>query len=275
MQQPIARPLPTLTLAGETCPQCGETFARLRESGLCLTCDGKAKEARHAAEIAEAKARDIAQLLEGLDAYLDDQLKACGMARREREAVLDRIDRPTRAAMPREPVLQLLQGGIPAEGWGMLGSTGTGKTMALAGLVKAQARKALERRIPDEGKVAIDWIRWESWPELADWLRDHCRSEPERVEARLRAACTAPILVLDDLCGERRTGDYSAEYAVGKLDLIVDARYRERLPTWYTANVEDESGLLAAYGARFVSRLCGTNRTKTLRGEDRRLVEAP
>lgn len=256
---------------GETCTTCKREFARLQPSGLCGECDTKARLQRRDAEVAQRRAEEIAGQLANLDARLDQELAAAGISKRERQGAVEKIDPELKRSLPTDAVLAMLAGEVPADGWGIFGTTGNGKSLCMSAILKRHAHASLEKRIREGSGSGIDWIRWESVPELVDWLRDHARSEPERVEQRIHAACTCQVLVLDDLAAERRISDYGSDYAIGKLDLIVDARYREMLPTWYTANVVDEAGLLAAYGARFVSRLCGSNPPVVAVGADRRL----
>lgn len=264
--------LPPMPADGGSCKKCGMVFARLAPSGLCLNHERQAHDERDRMEALEERKRAGAELLERLDLALESDMERAGLSKRERRANLEGIPQSVRKAMPSAQVKEMLRGAIPESGWGILGTTGTGKTMALAAVLRANARAILQERIPKEGPIQVDWLRWESWPILADWLRDHARSDADQVAARLQAACTAPILVLDDLAAERRIGNYGSDYAVGKLDLIIDTRHRECLPTWYTANVDGEAGLLEAYGARLVSRLCGSNPGFSVSGDDLRMA---
>ena len=261
----------TLVGEGQTCTDCGRQFARVTPSGRCHGCDTKERIRQVQAAEAAQRAEEIAAVMGRLDAYLDERLTACGMARKELRATLDRIPRGVKLAQPPEAVRALLRGEVPEQGWGLIGTTGTGKTMALAAIIRAHARAALEARVPKEGPIGVEWIRWESVPALVDFLRDNARSNPDLVATRVAAASTAQILILDDLAAERRISDYGSDYAIGKLDLIIDARDRACLPTWYTANVEGEIGLTEAYGARLVSRLCGCNPPALVEGEDMRM----
>lgn len=266
--------VPQIKLTGNPCPRCGTEFARLAPSGLCMACDHTQRNEELRVSAAARRQREIDETIGRLDQYVLEQLRSCGMATQELRATLDRIPREAKAAIPPASATAMIAGKVPDDGWGLVGTTGTGKSLAIAALLKAQVRAALASRIPEEGPIPVDWIRWESVPSLVDWLRDHARSEPDLVAARIHAACTAKVLVLDDLGAERRIGGYGSDYATGKLDLIVDARWRECLPTWYTANVDGEEGLVGAYGARMVSRLCGPNPCAMVSGLDMRLASA-
>lgn len=257
---------------GSACPKCSREFAKLQASGLCAACDSSERIARQKARADAERDKAAAELMGRLDSYIEEQLGFCGIEKRERRGRLDKVPRGVKLAQPQEGVKALLRGEIPESGWGILGTTGTGKTLNLSAILREHVRAVLSARVPSEGPIPVDWIRWESVPDLVDWLRDHARSDAALVASRIHAACTCPILVLDDLTAERRISDYGSDYAIGKLGLIVDARHRKCLPTWYTANVKDEAGLVSAYGARLVSRLVGENPAAVVDGEDLRLV---
>jgi DNA replication protein DnaC len=64
--------------------------------------------------------------------------------------------------------------------------------------------------------------------------------------------------MLDDLGVERVRGRYDEDWAASQLDYLVDQRYNEMRPTWYTTNLSKPE-FTDRYGSRLHSRLCGEN----------------
>lgn len=161
--------------------------------------------------------------------------------------------------MPLEAVKGILSGVIPKTGFGIGGAgTGAGKTCALAAIFRAGAKAYAESNIDIDRMPCskTPWLVWSSWPESVSWMRMNAISDrfPEYLDRMLGAR----VLFLDDLGSERIKGSYVDDFAASQLDLIVDSRYREMLPTFYTTNL-DLDGMTERYGARLVSRLCGEN----------------
>jgi DNA replication protein DnaC len=127
----------------------------------------------------------------------------------------------------------------------LLGPAGSGKSR----LAAAVCRRVLER--------GPDRVRW--WTE-ADLL-DACRPGG----AGEGGARTVEVLVLDDLGASAPT-----EWGVAQLLAIVDARWRDELPTIATTNCASRVDLADRIGERTVSRLAGGALTLRLSGADRR-----
>jgi DNA replication protein DnaC len=65
--------------------------------------------------------------------------------------------------------------------------------------------------------------------------------------------------VIDDLGAERFVGaSYAEDWAASQLDLLVDGRYNDMRPTWYTTNLSPKE-FLERYGPRLFSRLTAEN----------------
>lgn len=129
----------------------------------------------------------------------------------------------------------------------LLGPAGSGKSR----LAAAVCRRVLER--------GPDRVRW--WTE-ADLL-DACRPGG----AGERDARMVEVLVLDDLGAAAPT-----EWGVAQLLAIVDARWRDELPTIATTNCASRVDLADQIGERTVSRLAGGALTLRLSGADRRYM---
>jgi DNA replication protein DnaC len=129
----------------------------------------------------------------------------------------------------------------------MLGPAGSGKSR----LAAAVCRRVLDR--------SPDRVRW--WTE-ADLL-DACRPGG----AGEGGARTVEVLVLDDLGASAPT-----EWGVAQLLAIVDARWRDELPTIATTNCASRVDLADRIGERTVSRLAGGALTLRLSGADRRYM---
>lgn len=95
------------------------------------------------------------------------------------------------------------------------GEPGNGKSN-LAAIVASEARRQ---------KVAVAWIR------AYDWLRQIGSMKPDERESLLDLACSAELVILDDLGARRPTGP-QAEWALA----IIDAAYRRHSGIVVTTN---------------------------------------
>lgn len=130
------------------------------------------------------------------------------------------------------------------------GPPGTGKTRVLARILK----KLLYR----EMVKSVEWITGSQFADLVSSLG----IGDERAEARQRLARlgTVELLAIDDLASVHFTGA-----RISALFKVLDARYRNRLPTFITTNCNEEqmdkmlsAGEDPAIGERILRRLAGT-----------------
>lgn len=147
-----------------------------------------------------------------------------------------------------------------AAGEGLLftGPFGSGKTrLAAAVLNEVQERY-------QEG------VRGEVVPELLQRLRTTYDPQSADSEDRvLQPLLRASLLLLDDIGAER-----VSEWVQERLFLVIDHRYRRRLPTLFTTNLHPED-LEERLGGRIVSRIVGMARLVRLSSEDYRFCEHP
>ena len=129
----------------------------------------------------------------------------------------------------------------------MLGPAGSGKSR----LAAAVCRRVLDR--------SPDRVRWWTEADLLDACRPGGSGEG--------GARTVEVLVLDDLGASAPT-----EWGVAQLLAIVDARWRDELPTIATTNCASRVDLADRLGERTVSRLAGGALTVRLSGADRRYM---
>jgi DNA replication protein DnaC len=127
----------------------------------------------------------------------------------------------------------------------MLGPAGSGKSR----LAAAVCRRVLDR--------SSDRVRWWTEADLLDACRPGGAGEGD--------ARTVEVLVIDDLGASAPT-----EWGVAQLLAIVDARWRDVLPTIATTNCASRVDLADRIGERTVSRLAGGALTLRLSGADRR-----
>lgn len=189
-----------------------------------------------------------------LDFYFDE----CG--------VPPRVRLSTRQAMTPE-IRELI--GERTSGFGLSGPVGVGKTGAVAAWVMDLVR---ERIVTGEIKTGYQPIetggyfkqplalRWVSWPDKVSELRVMASQERgiESAAEIVRALSRCRYLVLDDLGAERIKGDYADDWATSQLDLILDERYNEMRPTWYTTSLT-RAEFAKRYGRRMVERLAAEN----------------
>jgi DNA replication protein DnaC len=261
------------------CSRCEAGYSRrvdAADSGMCAACE-------RAVAGQEKLDREIADVRARWDAYVRRWLREAGMSARELTAVAERIPAPLRATLfngdrvPAAIVREMELGQCPKTGFGLTGSVGLGKTFALAVIVRRMLEARWETWLPRDGMNALRrrWLVWCSWPEVVNKLRIMSIADDGLAEAAkvIEALAAAEVLVIDDLGVERFRGSYEDDWAASQFDVLVDARYNEMRPTWYTTNLERDE-FQDRYGARVWSRLCGENpMISAPKGPDLRVME--
>ncbi len=258
-----------MPLASKICSKCSESFVpdhRLQE--ICRSCIQKQRE-EFERELEEARLeslrRESSRILDELDAETKSELERAGLAPREIEAQLSLVPAEIKRRLPRLQIRELLDGKIPALGFGLAGApTGCGKSCTIAALLKGFVAARLKARAAklqageefDPKEVVLGW---RSWPETAERLKELVSLDRwESIADVVWSMERTPLLVLDDLGRERIRGSYTEDFSTGKLDSIVDARYRNALPILYTTNLTHKR-LADVYGSAMISRLVGGN----------------
>lgn len=241
------------------CPRCANHWPELERAdngaNLCAPCRREADDALRKSAIA-------ARLIANLVTVVRGELLRAGMSAREidcrREDVTAEIGKALRDGAH---AVSLLDGIVPARGFGISASAGGGKTGAIAVCVHRLMAARLERELARVGSDALTpFLLWLSWPDTVNRLRifstgDGGIAEVDRFVAQ---AIEIEALVLDDVGAERLKGSYFEDWSASQLDLIIDARHRADRPTWFTTTLAREE-LIARYGARLFSRLVGQN----------------
>lgn len=157
-------------------------------------------------------------------------------------------------------------------GFGLIGSTGIGKTVVFARRFLLFAEAVVARKGPEAKFDADDRVLWLNWPETAETLkRWSTMNDPRHTDAWVEKAKGIETLYLDDLGAERSKGD--DDFAGGVLREVLDSRYRDGLPVFWTSNL-DGAGLAKFYGARLVSRIAQAWPGRKLAGPDLRMGKA-
>jgi DNA replication protein DnaC len=238
------------------CARCGVEFrTKDVERGMCPPCE----EAEKAATRLEREAR---QVLETCESWVPAWCLHAGMAPREATAEWEKVPASVRRAMTRaEGIDAMLRGERPRGGFGLVGATGTGKTFALAALLKRHAVARWKMRAPVMGLACKkQFARWVRWPEVAAEFRFMATREKghDAVGGMVDEWSGIDMLVLDDIGAERVRGDYASDWTTSLLDVVVDRRYNLMQPTWWTTNLSPEE-FVGRYGSRLWSRLTGSN----------------
>lgn len=198
-------------------------------------------------------------LLADLPKHLAAEMIGAGLSPREVKAALTRIPDPIRHALPKEALAALRRGDTPSQGFGLGGTTGGGKTMALAAILGVFGSSRVRAFQPSPGRKfrgALAGVVWAHWPDMVTWLRAHALDE--RAPQEVDRLAGAELLVLDDLGRERIKGSYVDDWAASQLDTIISQRYRNELPILWTTNVR-EADLVILYGAALMRRLTADN----------------
>lgn len=259
----------------ESACACGATYRR-RKGTAIESCPGCLIHERERRRIGI----EAAGIVGRIDQILPRWLERAGLSRRELTASIPGIPAPLRAALWNRPglrVADLLGGAIDVPGFGISAGAGVGKTFALAAIMREAARSRILARVPTSGKEALGvWLQWASWPETVNRLRVVAASQEDglavagRIVERLSKA---PVLVLDDLGAERMRGSYEDDWAASQLDLIVDDRYNDMRPIYFTTNLP-LGAFMERYGARLFSRLASESQAIVIpAGPDLRMVK--
>ena len=155
-------------------------------------------------------------------------------------------------------------------GYGLIGGTGVGKTFALVRHAADRVEQIVQAcPLPSEARLPFAWATWENWPERAEEIKRLSTKQGRDLEEWIQRAKVATCLYLDDLGRERIKGE--DDFSLGVLAEIVDHRYRQGSPVFWTSNLGSPDEFGKIYPGRMVSRLLSTWPPFLLRGEDLRL----
>lgn len=201
---------------------------------------------------------------------LAEHLNCIGLRRREIMAEWDGVRGDMKSRFPSDVVGPLIEGLLPPKGLGIIGDTGTGKTMALAALVKQNMKVRYRDHLASGTGDFLPKIKWVCWPETVAFIRSNATS-PD-VEQMFQGWEETMLLVLDDLGRERIKGAYAEDWATNQLDRIITSRNRRMLPILWSTNVSI-GDLSSIYGAAMLSRLLEGSYLVHIEGANQRLTQ--
>ncbi len=235
-------------ISGGVCARCRIEYPHVPKDELGALCRSCQDVEREAAGIIAARDRIVSL-----------ELRDAGLEQRERLAELARIPAAISRRIPQGPLREMLAGGTPDVGFGLSGTAGIGKSMAVAAIVAEMARKRVERIARSGGYRKLrGWLQWLAWKEMTEQFRAWSTEDGglARANGLVERWGEIEVLVIDDLGSERIKGSYLDDWATSQLDRILDARDRSCRPVWYTSNLS-AAALEERYGSRFWSRLNG------------------
>lgn len=203
-----------------------------------------------------------------IEAGIRHQVRMSGMSSRESASTVEGITPEIRQRIP-DRVTAACAAGERPPGFGLVGPVGSGKTGTIAALLL----QAIRARVA-AGHVQVDieplleggykrppvLLRWCSWPETVNRFRVLAGETGGMgaVEDEAHTLSRAWALVIDDLGAERIRTGYTDDWATSLLDLVIDRRYANRDPIWYTSSLTPPE-LVAKYGRRMIERLAMEN----------------
>lgn len=216
--------------------------------------------------LAEKRTRErcehLAAFLGEQEARAPEFLRSCGLQDREIAFLLGGGMRRWKSAEAVAAFLAQAHGQDAKTFLLLAGDVGTGKTIAAASYFLAAGRTGYEH--PDLGRV-WEWSNRSClYRDARDLARQSIYAEDEKREEVRMKACRA--LILDELGAETMT-----EIWLSRLEGIIDARYRVKLPTILVTNL-DRVRVQAVYGARVWRRVreAGMSPRLETEPEDRR-----
>lgn len=244
----------------QKCELCGGDFYTMKGSTdkktYCRECEHRTKKA-------EKLNGEFKLVTENRTKWAAKWMEKAGVSPRELQASAAKI--PTYISShfynPALRIAELRAGKIPANGFGLSGSAGSGKSFALVALFKECLYENWYLRCQTEGLKGTNlWLAWVRWPEKVNQIRVESLRDKgaESVMQEMERLAEIEALVLDDMGAERIKGDYNDDWATSQLDLLIDRRYNAMKPTWFTTNLSAQD-FANRYGARMFSRLCGEN----------------
>ena len=160
---------------------------------------------------------------------------------------------------------------INAEGFSLMGTTGAGKSCAMAWFVKHKIYKYIDEdlnELKENGYKTYSYdyptlfddnpffaINWVYWPDAAQQIQNSINRNRSFDDWRFSPDILKKTkwLILDDLGRERFKPD---SYACIMLESIINYRYEYEMTTMWNSNLDAEA-LIDQYGAPLVDRLRG------------------
>lgn len=155
-----------------------------------------------------------------------------------------------------------------SNGFGLIGPTGTGKTVMLC----QHVGQLVDDMVGETLKLAPNnFAVWINWPDTAETIKSLSGpanwDQLDQLEWRMKH-CRR--LYLDDIGQERIRGE--DDLSLGHIKVILDHRYRDGLPVFWSSNLGPDQ-LSAIYGARTVSRMIQAWPPVMVAGPDRRMPQ--
>ena len=125
---------------------------------------------------------------------------------------------------------------MPAKSIFLGGPVGPGKTGYLAVLLRHLFR-AWALSVTGSSEAAACWFAmgniYVTHRDFTKICLDGFRDPPDRLQTHtFDDLCCAPLLLFDDLAAVKET-----DYNIGELESLLEERWRDKLPTWFTSNI--------------------------------------
>lgn len=138
------------------------------------------------------------------------------------------------------------------------GNMGTGKTLYASILLKEVLRRSLVENVTDEKDIRLKGglsVQFVSEPMLLNDITATWKSNTENSKALMERLASKSILCIDDVGAITSTHAHLLDFYAS----LLDERYKRRLPTIITSNLQYDD-LRLAIGARSVDRFMEKNR---------------
>ena len=225
---------------------------------ICAKCTDKRREAQRVERLAKEEKQLLAN---GGEQWIASKLKACGMRPLEIGASLAKVPSLIRNALKEqvpEALKAMMSGYHPNKGFGLVGTSRIGKTLADTALVRQMFKAYLEREAPVIGfEVDVKQFMFVSWPSLcAKWRLDWDGKDSRLRVKMVKQLSTKRLVLIDDLGREGRASGrtYLDDPCTLLLNEIISERHAHNRPMLWTSNLSPD-GLMDYYGAALYGRL--------------------
>lgn len=195
-----------------------------------------------------------------LEHHVEQYLRRSGMTVEHLRAVTKKIPKELTGALDdvaTATMNTLTAGGFPERGILFGGGVGGGKTSAVAAGFNGFVTNYMRLHAPLRGwggLLGMNDVQWLYWPDqYGFWSNPEIEVVPDAWIQRY--GTQVRLLAVDDIAAENLCVMFGKDKGTNALQRIIALRDTNRLPTFFTTNLEGPAALYDRYGARTARRI--------------------